>query len=874
MSLKAHTARAGGDLLERDEQLATLFEALSDARLGHGRVVLVAGEAGAGKTSLARGFCEAVADRARILVGACDPLSTPRPLGPFLDVVEADGVLVELMHGGARPADVFGPVRAWLGEEPTVLVLEDLHWGDEATLDALRLLTRRIEDVPVLVVGTFRDDGLPRAHPMRILLGDLATAASVDRLALAPLSHEAVRELAVGHDVDVDVLYRTTEGNPFFVTEVLASGATGVPATVRDAVLARSAGLDPAALDLLEAIALVPPRAEPWLLDAIAGDSLDRIEDCVSSGLVASDERGVSFRHELARLATVGVTPATRRRAIHRRVLAALAGRPNQELDHARLAHHAEAAGDAAAVLLYAPEAARRAAATGAYREAAAQYARALRFGATLGPGERAELLEGRSRACYLADDQLEAIDVIREAIRCRREQQAPVKEARALSELADYLRCRGMLTASDDALRRAADLARGEPEKPEHAYILYGVGRFGLHGGLDAALEHSKQAIEIGERFGDEYVVAHARVTVATAIGFRNLDKGLALLDDAAQRAERHGQIEAAVRAMNNMGVVCVEWDRYDLAETYLEAGLERCAEHTSDLWRISMLQLSALSYLAQGRFDEATQKATAILEDPRESPSPHHTALVVLALVRARRGDPGARDALDAIADVDVSPDDVETLIEGAEADAEIAWLERRPDAVAAATDTCLQLARDADSTEAVCRLAFWRRLAGIETAVPEDASGPHALALAGRWEQAAEEWTRRGQPYEAALARSQTGDVDALRRAHTELQRLGARPLAAMVARELRERGARDVPRGPRATTRANGAELTPREREVLELLAGGLRNAEIAERLFLSTRTVDHHVSAIRRKLGARTRGEAVATASRLGLLEAG
>lgn len=874
MSLKLHPTVGATSLLERDEQLATLLEALSDARLGHGRVVLLAGEAGAGKTALVLGFCGAVADRARIRIGACDPLSTPRPLGPFLDVVEGGGELVELVHGGARPADVFGPVRTWLGEEPTVLVLEDLHWADEATLDVLRLLTRRIEDVPVLVVGTFRDDGLPRAHPMRILLGDLATAASVDRLALAPLSREAVRELAVGHDVDPEMLYRTTEGNPFFVTEVLASGAAGVPGTVRDAVLARSAALDRTGLDLLEVVALVPPRAEPWLLEAVAGDSLDRIDDCTSSGLVGSDERGLSFRHELARIAVADVVPSTRRREIHRRVLAALAGRPDGELDHARLAHHAEAAEDAAAVLLYAPEAARAAASAGAYREAAAQYARALRFGAALGPGERAELLEGRSRACYLADDQVEAIDVIREAIRCRQEEHAPLQEARALSELADYLRCRGMLTASDDALRRAADLARGEPEQREHAYVEYAAGRFGLHGGLDAALEHSTQAIEIGERFGDEYVVAHARVTVATAIGYRDLDEGLARLEDAAELAERQGQIEPAVRAFNNMGGVCLAWHRYDLAVTRIEVGLERCAEHASDLWRISMLQVATLAYLAHGRFDEATRTATAILEDPRESPSPHHTALVVLALVRARRGDPGARDALDAIADVDVSPDDVETLIEGAEADAEIAWLERRPDALTAATDTCLQLARDADSTEAVCRLALWRCLAGIATDVPEEATGPYALALAGRWEEAAEEWTRRGQPYEAALALSRTGDVDALRHAHAELQRLGARPLATMVARELRERGARDVPRGPRATTRANGAELTPRELQVLELLADGLRNAEIAERLFLSTRTVDHHVSAIRRKLGARTRGEAVATASRLGLLEAG
>ncbi len=321
----------------------------------------------------------------------------------------------------------------------------------------------------------------------------------------------------------------------------------------------------------------------------------------------------------------------------------------------------------------------------------------------------------------------------------------------------------------------------------------------------------------------------------------------------------------------MHNMAGVCLDWHRHDLVETYLEAGLERCAEHTSDLWRISMLHISALSLLAQARFDDATRRANEILDDPRESPSPHAAALLVLALARARRGDPGARDALAAVADVDISPDDHETLSEISEATAEIAWLEEQPDEVDAATESALQAALGDGRTDTACRLSFWRHLAGLEKELPDGASSPHALALAGEWAQAAGEWTRRGQPYEAALALSQTGDVGALRQAHAELQRLGARPVATMVARRLRE-GGESVPRGPRATTRTNEAQLTAREVEVLGLVAEGFRNTEIADRLVVSRRTVDHHVSSILRKLGARSRGEAVANATRLGVLQ--
>jgi DNA-binding CsgD family transcriptional regulator/tetratricopeptide (TPR) repeat protein len=859
-------------LLEREAVLDSLRASLREACDGRGRVVLVSGEAGVGKSAAVRSFCDGARASARVLSGDCDPLFTPRPLGPFFDIAEEAGGELQAAVEEGPPEVVAALLRAPDPRSAAIVVVEDVHWADEATLDVLRLLARKLARAPLLVLATYRDEELDRVHPLRVVLGELATNPQVERLAVPPLSPEAVAALAEAAEVDPVELHRLTGGNPFFVTEVLASGNGAIPSTVRDAVLARAARLTTEARELLDAVAIAPPRVELWLLEALVSENITALNECLSSGMLVEQAGAIEFRHELARLAVEQSVEPRRRLSLHRTALASLARPPVGRPDLTRLAHHAEGAGDGEAVLQYAPAAAEQALSRGAFREAAAQYAHALRFADGEPPDKRAELLEGRSLACYLADDQVEAIAVVREAIACRRKAGSAAHEARALTELMDYLMCRGFYSEAEQAIAEATRLVADDPESPAAASVLVQRARLVRESDIGEAAELAQRAEEIAIRCGDLETAAAARVTIGLLELRRDVGLGRSMLERFVADS-RESQVVQTARALNLLGAFGVQTGDHDLANTYLPAAFEHCVEHNLDLWRINVLASVALSQLDQGSWTEAAESAARLLKDPRESPWPQFEAFRILALVRARRGDPGANEAIhDALA-VGLSREEVFAVVDMAATRAEIAWIERRPDEVDRVTASELEAALVRGATDDATRLSYWRRLAGLgATGLAFSPSGPYASCLTGDWREAADTWSRRGYPYETALALAEADEEEPLRQALEELRRLGARPAAAIVTRRLKQRGVRNVPRGPRPSTRRNEAQLTARELEVLRLLAEGLRNALIAERLFVSPRTVEHHVSAILAKLGVQSRGEAVAEAGRLGLLQ--
>jgi DNA-binding CsgD family transcriptional regulator len=509
--------------------------------------------------------------------------------------------------------------------------------------------------------------------------------------------------------------------------------------------------------------------------------------------------------------------------------------------------------------LKYGPAAGELAASLGAHREAAAQYARVVRHAGHLAPGERAELHERQAASCYLTDQYDEGIAALEQALELRRLEGNRVREGEVLTKLSNFLWCPGRVEASRHAGREAVSLLETLPPGRELADAYLNLAFLSAD-----AVGWATKALGQAEALGDEELVVVARMRIAANDpGDRGLRRLEQVVEQAAPfpKAFADGHLDLTLKALG-LG-------RARDAARYAAAGIDFCADHGYELTRLYLLMSRAWLELERGQWDAAAQDAGTILGIHRTSISPRIAALCVLALVRARRGDPGWSELLDEAWNLAEPTGEVHRLGPVAAAWAETSWLAGDSEGVAAATERVLDQALALGTEPLLGQLAGWRLLAGLDAEVSPRASEAHRLQAAGEWAAAAALWLELGSPYQAALAFGQAGDEESLRRSLELLQGLEARPAAAIVARRLREQGARRLPRGPRPATRSNPYGLTARELEVLGLLAAGLRNSDIAARLVLSERTVHHHVAAVLRKLGVRTRAEAAAQATRLG-----
>jgi DNA-binding CsgD family transcriptional regulator len=754
----------------------------------------------------------------------------------------------------------------WAGH-PTVLVVEDVHWADEATLDVLRYVTRRIADLPAVLVLTYRDDELTREHPLQQLLGQTSAAGRVRRMRLRRLSPDAVRWLSAASPVDAGQLFALTSGNPFFVTEVLAAGdGDRIPSTVVDAVLARVRRLDPATQDALEQLAVVPSTVERWLVDALLPGGLAALAAAEEHGLLTVSPASVAFRHELTRRAVADSLPVARRVELNRRVLQALAGR--EGVDLARILHHAAQAGDSDAIVQHGPAAGRDAATAGAHREAAAHYRLALQHRERFAPAELADLLERYAIECYTIGTAEPMLAAQREAVGLRRslgDQRALGTGLRWLSRMQYWA---GDRAAAERSGAEAIAVVEAAGDRRLLALALSNQAQLHMlaHRATDCVAV-GERAVALARDVGDAAILSHALLNVGSARWQLGDPVAWSLMEESLRVALAAGEVEHACRSCVVLGWHQLEDLHLDDAERNLAEGIG-LAERHDHLGFLGYLTVElGMLKVARAEWDDAVRAARRGLAD---APLVRHGALTVLGRVRVRRGEPGGDELLGEAWALAVELEELQRTGPTAAARAEAAWLAGDHAAVRAAAGPVYDEARRLGHVPLQAELGYWLTKAG--QAVPPLASEhPYALQAAGRWREAAAAWQTAGYPYEHAAALAESPDPQDRLAGLAELDAIGAGPLARLVRAGLRELGVTHVPRGPATLTRQNPAGLTERQRQVLRLLGQGCTNAEIADRLVVSPRTVDSHVAAVLAKLGVATRRAAAARAADLGLL---
>ena len=850
-------------VVERDDLLVTLDDQLRAADTGVGRIVLIPGDAGVGKTTVVAAWLRRLGGRVRLRRGTCDGSATPAPLAPILQAFPEVADIGFDHTGRSRLASRMVECLLTAGP-PTVVVIEDGHWADEATVDMLRAFAVRNSDSRSVLVVTYRSDEVPAEHPLGILVGDWAARPGVVTVPIPPFSVAAVAALAgeAGTDLDPAELHRRTGGNAFYVTEILASAGDSLPVSVRDAVRARIARFSPQCRAALDVVALAGLCIDPFVLDEVLGETASAIDEAVRTGFLVTEGGTVRFRHDLARRTVAVDVPPMRRIAVHRAILRALQHNPDVT-DPAELAHHAEAARDYVAALPAAVEAARTSSTLGAHREAVSQYERALRVSGS-GDRRRVELLDALSYELYLTGRTDDAITMRAQALQLHQEHgdTAGVADAHRWLSRLNWFSARG--AAAEAHGRQAVIVASSSDTGAVAAMALSNMSQLRmLAGDLEGARSWGERALEIARRIGADDALAHALNNIGTVRAtIQDFDSGVALIVESLQIALRGNLQEHAARAFSNLAATALMFRRFAEADQWIDRGVEFCADRDLDSWRLGLEGERALQVLYQGDLTGGRTRAQRILGDGRVPAVNRVTPQVVIALADIRQGDPEADAVLaDVLATAEQSGELQRLALVGC-ALAEQAWL--RHDAAPPLLRTAYAMAVTGGSPWELGELARWMARAGW---LPEPPAArvaePFALEIGGHWSNAAACWAQLGCPYDEALALAESGDRELVARAVRQLTDLGAVATATRLTPQLVSLGGR-VPRPRRAATTSHPARLTERE-EVLRYLASGASNAEIAAALSISARTAEHHVSAVLIKLGVVHRREAVAVA---------
>jgi len=865
------------ELVERDGFLTLLQTHFKNISEGEGHCVLVCGEAGIGKSALVKVFCKEQKENCNIYLGVCDSLFTPRPLAPLYDVMwQVNKDLVQNSHDIEQRSALFtGFFRELLDQkEKIIIVFEDIHWADEATLDFIKFFVRRIQQLPCLFILTYRDNEIHSQHPLRSVLGHLPPD-SFTQLKLAPLSRNAVEKMAAEKGYSGEDVYNISAGNPFYVNEILASYSKGIPDNIKNAVLSTYNSAKENTKLIWELLSVIPSSFEIKYLEKFEPSYAAAIENCINTQILIIENGHIYFKHELFRRAIENSLSPLKRVLLNKNILDLFEERFEQEGEIERIIHHAKNANEYEKVVHYAPLAARKAALVGAHIEASKLYLSAIEYYQGHDKDMLLEFYEAYAYECYLTNQTKEAIIYSSKSLQLLKEKEDKEKTGNCLRFLSWLWWINDNLKKAENFAKQSIDVLNDQPPSHAKAMAFSNFSQLKMFSDLlDESIYWGEKAIVLAKELKDTAILSDALGNVGSSqirIPAQR-QKGLEQLQQSLEIALQNFYHEHAARAYTNLAYNGIIIKDNELSQQYLDVGILYCEENNLDLWVVYMQTVKAKLKLETGNWNEACDISEMLIKNEEPTKIIKIFVLSVLATIKMRRGE--NEDLLLILTEAKekaFETMELQRIIQVLAALLEYEWITGQQVIEKETLDNTIKMTEQMGNIYAKSELAFWLLKArGQQLPLKEIYEGYESGSIL-KAQKAAALWNKTGYPYNEALLLFEGTDDDK-RKAISIVHELGAKAAYEKMKQEMRASGIKNIPRGIRKSTQANPAFLTDREVDVLKLIKEGMQNKEIASTLFISAKTVDNHISSMLYKLEVNSRAKAVKEALRLKIIK--
>jgi DNA-binding CsgD family transcriptional regulator len=864
------------ELIERDDFLNLLQTKFESVKNGEGHCVLLCGEAGIGKTSLLKGFCKENKGSCKIYQGICDALFTPRPLAPVYDIVwQMRGRSGEDSFDMTDRAALFGQILHKLENQAgaALVIIEDIHCADEATFDFIKFLARRIGRLPCLFILTYRDNEIHSGHPLRNVLGQLPLD-SFTKMQLTPLSKAAVEKLAREKGYKGEDVYSISGGNPFYVNEILASYSIGIPENIKDSILSSYDRLDERTKQVWQILSVLPTGCEIKYLERLEPLYAAAIHNCLELGILLSKDGLLSFKHELFRRTIESSLSPLVRMELNQRILDMFTENFEQDNQLERIIHHAKNSNQNDLVVKYAPVAAKQAAQLGAHIEASKLYLSAIEYYQGNDKDTLIRFYDSYAYECYLTNQLREAIIYTERSLQLLKEKNDIEKTGSCMRFLSRLWWFNGNSKKAESYANNAIGVLSDQPDSRTKAMAFSNISQLKMIFDQPAeCIAWGERAIAIAKELHDEETLCHALNNVGT-IRMRidsTRQEGIGMLQQSLDIALRNSFHEHVARAYTNLGSNAVEMKDFSFGKAVLEEGIKYCEERDLDSLAFYLATYISRLNLETGNWDEAYDTASNLIKNEDAPVIVRIGALPIAATIMMRRGEADVIPLLSEAKEKAFAIGEPQRILPVITALLEYEWISEMRIIEQKDIDHVIKMVEHTGNIYENSEFAFWLFKARKQTVILRDSFEGYPVANSKKVKEAAILWKQIGSPYNQSLVLFE-GDEGNKRDAISIIHKLGASAVYEKMKRHMRASGIKSIPRGIRKTTRANPAHLTERELEVLQLLKESLQNKEIANKLFISPKTVDHHISSILFKLDVNSRSKAVKEAVQLDIIK--